>query len=158
MHTGKYLYEKQEGNRYTQRKAEQSVHAAKRRQEKLLLKRVIFCFSAAFLSLLFSLNLSAVFAEANEIPYKITLKSNTDRTEEKYYKSIELSYGDTLWEIAEEYMDDSYDSIYEYIEELKTINGLTSERIHAGRYLTVVYSESYCRADTSDSRNNNINE
>ena len=57
----------------------------------------------------------------------------------KCYKSIELQEGDTLWGIAETYMDDSYGSIDEYISELKKINNLQSDEIHEGCYLMVAY-------------------
>ena len=60
--------------------------------------------------------------------------------EYKCYKSIELKSGDTLWGIAETYMDDSYESIEDYIDELKAINNLDSDDIHEGRYLMVAYS------------------
>ena len=57
----------------------------------------------------------------------------------KYYKSIEVKAGDTLWNIAEEYMDESYHSVNEYMNELIEINQLGSGKIHEGCYLTIVY-------------------
>lgn len=57
----------------------------------------------------------------------------------KYYKSIEVQAGDTLWDIAEVYMDESYHSVNEYVNELIEINQLGSGKIHEGRYLTIVY-------------------
>lgn len=57
----------------------------------------------------------------------------------RYYKSIEVKAGDTLWDIAEIYMDDSYHSVNEYVDELMEINQLSSARIHEGCYLTIVY-------------------
>ncbi len=135
--------------RHMQTNTYHHISAAKRKKEKILLKKIFFCFSAAFLTILFSMSLPAIFAEANETSYRIAAVSAAGYEEksEKYYKSIELVYGDTLWEIAERYVDDSYDSIYDYIDELKEINGLMSEHIHAGRYLTVVYSASHDQTD-----------
>lgn len=60
----------------------------------------------------------------------------------KYYKSIEIEEGDTLWGIAEEYMSDEYDSVQEYIAELKEINQLVTDDIQSANYLTVVYYDS----------------
>ncbi len=60
----------------------------------------------------------------------------------KYYKSIEIEDGDTLWGIAEEYMGDDYDSVQEYIAELKDINQLVTDDIQSAKYLTVVYYDS----------------
>lgn len=61
----------------------------------------------------------------------------------KYYKSIEIQDGDTLWGIAEEYMNEQYyDCIQEYIAELKEINQLITDDIQSANYLTVVYYDS----------------
>ena len=57
----------------------------------------------------------------------------------KYYKTIEITSGDTLWDIAETYMDDNYDSVKDYVQELKEVNHLTSDVIQDGQYLTVAY-------------------
>ena len=47
---------------------------------------------------------------------------------------------DTLWSIAEEYMDEEhYDSITDYLEEVKRMNSLTNDTIHYGEYLIIPY-------------------
>lgn len=48
-------------------------------------------------------------------------------------------------EFAKEYRGDDYDSIYDYIDEVMSINGLTSDQIHAGQYLTVAYYDTQAR-------------
>lgn len=58
---------------------------------------------------------------------------------EKYYKSITIEQGDTLWDIAEEYMTDDYDSIDEYVSALKHMNNMSGDKILAGDTLLVVY-------------------
>ncbi len=73
------------------------------------------------------------------------LASAHDKAEQKFYKSIEIKEGDTLWGIAKEYRGDDYNSIYDYIDEVMSINGLTSDRIHAGQYLTVAYYDTQAR-------------
>ena len=62
-------------------------------------------------------------------------KASNEVNTYKYYTSIEVQKGDTLWTIAQQY----YAS---YIEEVKDMNQLTSDTIHAGEYLTVSYSSS----------------
>ncbi len=57
----------------------------------------------------------------------------------KYYKSIQIEEGDTLSSIALEYISDEYPSMADYIEELKSMNGLADDTIHAGRNLVVAY-------------------
>ena len=66
-------------------------------------------------------------------------KSNTDISEYKYYTTIEVTYGDTLTEIAQKYLDHNYDSLEEYIEEVKEMNHLKDDSIKAGQYLLVPY-------------------
>lgn len=57
----------------------------------------------------------------------------------KYYKSIMIEAGDTLWSIAEEYCDNDTLSITEYIEEIKEINNIKNEKIKSGNYLVISY-------------------
>lgn len=57
----------------------------------------------------------------------------------KYYTSIRVEPGDTLWEIAERYLCEESGSRESYIQELRQINGLNGSQIRAGQYLTVIY-------------------
>lgn len=57
----------------------------------------------------------------------------------KYFKSIQIQPGDTLWSIAEEYMSDDYESMADYIKEVKFINNIENSRITTGKYLVVPY-------------------
>lgn len=57
----------------------------------------------------------------------------------KYYTSIEIHQGDTLWSIACDYMGTEYDSIQDYIDEVKELNQLGPDDIHAGQYLMIPY-------------------
>lgn len=59
----------------------------------------------------------------------------------KYYKSITIESGDSLWSLAEEYMTDDYDSIDEYVQVLKTINNLHEDKILAGQKIIVAYND-----------------
>ncbi|WP_168356556.1 LysM peptidoglycan-binding domain-containing protein [Petralouisia muris] len=57
----------------------------------------------------------------------------------KSYTSIEIRPGDSLWSIAAEYMTEDYDSVQDYVQEIKIWNGLETDEIHAGRFLIVPY-------------------
>ena len=96
------------------------------------LKKLFICFITVFVITGLSIGLGSNFASASD-------DTKNGPAEHKYYKSIELEYGDTLWNIAEEYMNENYDSTQEYVDGLMKINDLESETIHESRYLTVVY-------------------
>ena len=58
----------------------------------------------------------------------------------KYFASIEVESGDTLWTIAEEYKDvQFYDSTKEYVDEVIRMNNLSSSQITAGQCLSIPY-------------------
>ena len=58
----------------------------------------------------------------------------------KYYTSVQIQSGDTLWSIADMYMTEEYASIDTYIDEVRSINHIAAgDMIHAGQYLTVPY-------------------
>ena len=58
----------------------------------------------------------------------------------KYFTSIEIEKGDTLWNIAGEYMDDThYMSREDYLNEVMTINRMTNSKLVSGHKLIVPY-------------------
>lgn len=72
--------------------------------------------------------------------FRSNAKDDSVEVSYKYYKSIVVSGDDTLWSIAEEYMDeDHYSSIHEYIAEVKTMNSLTGDSICYGTHLVIPY-------------------
>ncbi len=60
----------------------------------------------------------------------------------KYYTSIEIEKGDTLWNIAEEYITPEYGSVQKYVDEIKDLNNLGDDEIHSGQYLMIPYFSS----------------
>lgn len=82
--------------------------------------------------------------------FRSNAKDNSVEVSYKYYKSIVVSDNDTLWSIAEEYMDDDhYNSINDYITEVKTMNSLTNDSIRYGTHLIIPY---YADTDHSSER------
>lgn len=63
-----------------------------------------------------------------------------ETTNYKYYTSIDIHPGDTLWDIAEAYMTEDYESVSEYVQALKDMNSLSSDKIVAGQKLIVAYN------------------
>lgn len=64
----------------------------------------------------------------------------------KSFVRIDVEKGDTLWTIAESNISEHYDSIYQYIREIKNLNGLTSDDILYGSKLIIpIYTASTSR-------------
>ena len=57
----------------------------------------------------------------------------------KYYTSIMIQSGDTLWDIAKKQDLEGRCRISDYVKELMRINHLESDEIYAGQHLTVFY-------------------
>lgn len=95
--------------------------------------RLMITLSAGLLAVLLScLSFGAFFVSAHE---------EADMGQFKYYKSIQIQPGDTLWEIAEDTMTSEYDSVAEYVDVLKDMNSLSSDNIEAGQYLMIAYND-----------------
>ena len=74
----------------------------------------------------------------------IAVKSDKTTADEslelnKYYTSITVESGDTLWDIAKEYRKSETSDINSYIDEIKSINNLVTDDITAGQNLIIVY-------------------
>lgn len=68
-----------------------------------------------------------------------TVTAERTSSRHKLIASVEVKQGDTLWEIASAYISEEYDSINEYIQEIKATNGMASDEIHAGNYIIIPY-------------------
>lgn len=103
----------------------------KRRNRKKEVRRnmilLIVSFSIIVLCVCFIFTFSAQAQDANtKVSYK-------------YFKSIYIEDGDSLWSIAQEYADEHYSSVASYITEVKRMNSLESDSIKTGSYLIVPY-------------------
>ena len=67
--------------------------------------------------------------------------SGEDPLKFKYYTKVTVAYGETLWDISDNYIDyEEYKNKREYIEEVQSINHLAEEdSIRAGQMLIVPY-------------------
>lgn len=60
---------------------------------------------------------------------------------ETYYTSIQIQEGDSLWSLAEKYGSVAFIRPKDYIAEVKRINHIQGDVIHAGEFLTIPYYE-----------------
>lgn len=83
------------------------------------------------------------FVCAMIIPFHTLVSNASSEIEDisvKYFTCIMVEYGDTLYDIADQYQDDEFYSTHEIlIDEIKSINHLTSDEIKAGQYIIVPY-------------------
>ena len=71
------------------------------------------------------------------------VKANGDKKNTyKYYTSVQIGAGDTLWSIANEYVSGTSLSVNDYIKEIKRLNNLSSDNITSGQKIMVFYVSS----------------
>ena len=108
-------------------KANESL--AKRERTIKMQKRVIFITLVTIVSLIILLG-SSIHALAS---------SNDNRPVNKYYTSITVEDGDTLWDIADEYISGYNVDKTDYVNEISELNNLSDGNIHAGQSIVVAY-------------------
>lgn len=107
---------------------EQKRNAAPKKA--LIHKMTFLCMTGIFV-LILTLSVFSLSVKAN---------SNTGANEYKYYTSHLIEPGESLWSIAESNMDSvHYDSIQEYVDEIRSINGISGDKIQSGYYLLIPY-------------------
>lgn len=109
--------------------AQANESLAKRERTVRLQKRVIFITLVTIVSLIILLG-SSIHALAS---------SNDNRPINKYYTSITVEDGDTLWDIADEYISGYNVDKTDYIDEISELNNLSDGNIHAGQSIVVAY-------------------
>ena len=103
-----------------------------RQKTATMKKRSLYCVAA-----LLTVILVLIFNTAN-----IANAGTREAKRYKYFTSIEVQAGTSLWDIAKEYMTEEYDSPQEYIQEVKNINHMNQDLIYEGSYLCVPYYSS----------------
>lgn len=107
------------------------------RQRKVLKRRFAVVMTSICMLAAICVFGSMIFTDA---------KAETDNHETvyKYYKSIEIKSGDTLWSIANEYKSEDC-TTQEYISEVKSLNGLATDNIQDSQHLMIVYYDTEYR-------------
>lgn len=100
------------------------------KREKQKRHRTVLVIVSVFLTLTFSILTGGFIARAQ-------------RAEEtscyKYFTSIQIMPGDTLWTLADQYCDENFRSREAFIREVQRTNHLLDHELHEGYYLIVPY-------------------
>lgn len=103
----------------------------KRQRQKEIRRGFILTGIAAVLVLGFTLSYHALLSQAN---------TELEEVSYKYYTSVRIEPGETLWALADRYADrEHYASQDQYIDEVMRMNHLAGEEICAGHYLILPY-------------------
>ncbi len=118
-------------NTSNERRSERRIRMNRIKRRRELRKRIL-TFALTFV---LAITCSMMF---------FTVKTKAQNSDEtiyyKYYKSITVSRGDSLWTYAAEYADENhYDSYQNYIDEVLQMNRLFSEDITTGQHLVIPY-------------------
>ena len=81
--------------------------------------------------------IAAVFILCGTI--HIFASSGDSRPYNKYYTSVRVEEGDTVWSIADRYIADSQVSKRAYVDEICRLNSLTDGNVRSGDYIVVSY-------------------
>lgn len=101
------------------------------RRQREIRRKFILTGIAAVLVLSLALSCHALLSHAN---------TEIEDISYKYFTSIRIEPGDTLWSLADRYADqEHYASRDQYITEVMNMNHLSGEELSAGNYLIVPY-------------------
>lgn len=111
----------------------------RQRRKKQVRRNIITLIASLFIIIVVSISLISFSTEANDMEHQPSYK---------YYKSIEVAKGDTLWSIAKSNIDSRYyKSTYDYVNEVQKINSLTSDNIVAGSHIIIPYYSTDFKSD-----------
>lgn len=108
----------------------------KKRRERQVRRNIIILITLITLSL--TLTLSIFFGS-----FLSNAQNSTDDITYKYYQSIVIEPGDTIWSIADKHADSHYRDLDEYIQEVIHINYLEDDcTLNVGEYIIIPYYSS----------------
>lgn len=108
----------------------------RKRQRQVAKQKVTLLVISVMIVIIGSIVFGSLFTSAKE--------NTQQQVQYKYYKSIEIEAGESLWSIAQVYTPDNKD-VNVYVDELMELNNLSSEQIHAGQHLLVPYYDTEYR-------------
>lgn len=111
---------------------EQRIHNNKLKRRQEVQKQIIILIFTFCVILILAVTLGSTFAKAKDF--------KSDAPDYKYFTSILIETGDSLYSIALENMSTHYNSVDAYMNEVKHINSLDEKMsIHVGQYIIIPY-------------------
>lgn len=102
------------------------------RRQKTEIPYMLICKLAALVLFMVALFLFVLFA----LPERTA--SAGDSTGGTYtIASVQIEEGDSLWSLATQYYTEEYSSVANYINEIKRMNGLSTDTLYAGSYILI---------------------
>lgn len=98
------------------------------RQRQIIFRKICALVSVIVLTISLTLLISGCFSKAQAAD-----------NYNKYFKSVTIERGETLYDYADRYADFHYDSAEEYISEVAKINSINPDRIIAGNNIIIPY-------------------
>lgn len=98
------------------------------KQRKNHYKKAMLIFTAIILGIILATVLSHSMSSAQNA-----------HNSYKYYTSVEILPGDSLWSVADQYMTNDYHDKNSYINEVMEINHMTDTALRVGDSITVPY-------------------
>lgn len=110
--------------------SERRIRNNKRKRNKQLRRNRLYLILSLVVTITISVALFGFSAKASDCEEQIAYK---------YYTSIIIEEGDSLWSIANENYTEQFKSKKAYMKEIKEINGLSDEHLISGQYLIIPY-------------------
>lgn len=110
--------------------AEERIRRNKIRRERELRRHITLFMLSAVIILALSVSAGSFISRA---------QGSDSETYYKYFTSVRIMSGDTLWSLAETYADENFESKTAFIKEVARTNHLLDENIKEGDYLIIPY-------------------
>jgi len=122
---------KTQKNIYEMTDRELRIYKRRLHRQRAIRRRIMMVFATICLIMVCAVSYHSIKSSAN----------TGDEIFFKYYTSVTVSYGDTLWALADDYIDyNQYEDKETYLAEVKNINHLDENlNITAGQSLILPY-------------------
>uniref|UniRef100_UPI0040569191 LysM peptidoglycan-binding domain-containing protein n=1 Tax=Acetatifactor sp. TaxID=1872090 RepID=UPI0040569191 len=119
-------------NIYEMTDKELRIYKRRLHRQRAIRRRIMMVFATICLVMVCAISYHSIRTSANTGHEDLSFK---------YYTNITVAYGDTVWDLADDYIDYSqYEDKESYLIEVKSINHLDEElNIRAGQNLILPY-------------------